>query len=290
VGRALCRQLAGGEHQVTVLSRRPEEVRDLPAGARAARWDGRSASGWEQLAEGADAIINLAGANLGEGRWSPERKQEIMASRLNSGHAVVEAVEKAGQKPEVVIQASAVGYYGPRGDEEVTEQTEAGEDFPAQVCIRWEASTRPVEAMGVRQTIIRSGLVLNREEGALPRMELPFKLFAGGPIGSGKQGFPWIHIEDEARAILWLVDQGGPGAYNLTSPRPISNADFAKAMGKAMSRPSFVPVPAFALKAMFGEMSGMLLTGQRAVPRRLLEEGFEFRYPDVDSALRNLYR
>jgi len=156
IGHALCRKLAGDGNQITILSRNPGKVRGLPAGVQVEKWDGRSSNGWGQLVEGADAVINLAGTNLGEGRWTAERKREIMDSRLNAGRAVVEAVSKAGSKPRVLIQASAVGYYGERGNEELTEQTGPGNDFPAQVCVKWEASTEPVEAMGVRRTIIRT--------------------------------------------------------------------------------------------------------------------------------------
>lgn len=290
IGRALCRQLAGGGHQVIILSRDPQRVKGFPQWVKVVKWDGRSPDGRGHLAGGADAIINLAGSNLADGRWTEERKRDIMQSRLNAGRAVVAAVYQAEHKPRVVIQSSAVGYYGPHGQEDVTEQTSPGDDFPAHVCVEWEASTQQVEAMGVRQTIIRTGLVLSRGGGALPRMELPFKLMAGGPIAGGKQGFPWIHIEDEARAILWLVEQGGSGPYNLTGPHPVTNAEFSKALGRAMGRPSLLPAPAFALKALFGEMSTMLLTGQCAMPCRLLEEGFQFRYPALDAALAELYK
>jgi hypothetical protein len=290
IGQALCRKLAGDKHQVTILSRNPDEVRGLPSGIEVERWDGRSSDGWGHRVEGADAIINLAGSNLGEGRWTEARKREIMDSRLNAGRAVVEAVSKAANKPRALIQASAVGYYGEHDNEELTEQTGPGSDFPARVCVEWEASTEPVDAMGVRRTIIRTGVVLSKRGGALPRMELPFKLFAGGPIGSGKQPFPWIHIEDEARAILWLVERGGAGPYNLAAPQVLTNAEFSKALGRAMGRPSIMPVPAFALKTLYGEMSIILLEGQRATPQRLLSEGFDFRYPEAEAALHDLYK
>jgi uncharacterized protein (TIGR01777 family) len=254
------------------------------------RWDGRTSAGWEKLAEGADAIINLAGENLSTGRWTEARKREIVQSRVNAGRAVVEAVSRASIKPRVVVQASAVGFYGPRGDEEVTEQAGPGDDFLARVCRQWEASTEPVEALGVRRVIARTGVVLSMEGGALPRMALPFRFFAGGQVGSGRQWFPWIHIEDEARAILWLVEHGRAGAYNLTAPDVTTNRKFSRVLGQAMGRPSAIPVPALALKALFGEMSTVLLEGQRAVPARLLAEGFQFRFPEVEGALHNLVR
>ncbi len=290
IGRALCKQLVGKGHEVTVLSRNPDRASGLAAGVQVIGWDGRSSRGWEHLVDGADAVINLAGANLADGRWTAARKREIMASRLNAGRAVVEAVGKARRKPRVVIQASAVGYYGSRTEAEVTEASGAGDDFPARVCVEWEASTEPVEAMGVRRAILRTGVVLSNEGGALPRMALPFKLFAGGPVGTGKQHFPWIHIEDEVRAIVWLVEQGGAGPYNLTGPHPLTSKEFSKSLGRAMGRPSVLPAPSFALKALFGEMSTILLDGQCAVPFRLLAEGFEFRSRDAETALRDLYK
>ena len=288
IGRTLCKHLAGEDHDVTILSRNTDQAHGLPAGVQVMQWDGRTSRGWEEPAEGADAIINLAGENLSAGRWTEACKREILESRLNAGRAVVEAVSRATVKPRVLVQASAVGYYGPRGEEEVTEQADPGSDFLARVCTQWEASTEPVEALGVRRVIARTGVVLSMEDGALPRMALPFRFFAGGPVGSGGQWFPWIHVEDEARAILWLIEQGMSGPYNLTAPDVATNAEFSRALGQAMGRPSAMPVPALALKALFGEMSAVLLEGQRAVPQRLLAEGFQFRYPEVEAALHNL--
>ena len=290
IGRALSKQLAGKGHEVTILSRNPDRATGLPVGVKVAPWDARSSHGWEHLAEGADAIINLAGANLADGRWTAARKREILESRLNAGRAVVEAVSKARQKPRVVVQASAVGYYGPRNEGEVTEESAAGNDFPARVCVEWEASTQAVEAMGVQRIVVRTGVVMSTEGGALPRMALPFKVFAGGPVGTGEQPFPWIHIEDEARAIIWLLERGVSGTYNLAGPQPLSNKEFSSSLGRAMGRPSALPVPSFALKALFGEMSTILLDGQRATPHRLLTEGFEFRYRKAETALRDLLK
>jgi uncharacterized protein (TIGR01777 family) len=297
VGRALTENLAADGHEVIVLSRSPQEVDSLPTLARAVGWDARTAAGWADLADGANAIVNLAGANLaGEGffpsRWTAERKRIIRDSRVNAGRAVVDAVQRAETKPGVVIQASGAGYYGQRGDEEVAEDGLPGLDYLAQLAAEdWEPSTTPVEEVGVRRAIVRSGAVLDADEGALPRLVLPFRLFVGGPMGSGKQWFPWIHIQDEVRAIRFLIDhEEASGAFNLTAPQPLTNADFARAIARAMGRPSWLPVPGFALKLAFGEVSAVLLTGQRAVPERLLAMGFEFRFPDADSALRDLLR
>lgn len=292
IGRALAADLAQDGHEVIVLSRSPERhTNRLPSGVRVERWDARTGGGWAHLADGANAIVNLAGENIAAGRWTPERKARIRESRLNAGRAVVEAVQAATNRPRVVVQASAVGYYGPCGDEEVTEDHPPGSDFLARVCVEWEASTAPVEELGVRRPILRTGIVLSAEGGALPRMLPPFKLGLGGRLGSGRQWFPWIHIRDEVRAIRFLLEQenaGGP--YNLTAPNPVTNAELTQALGRVLGRPALFPVPALALKLIFGEMATVLLDGQRAVPRRLLDAGFTFEFTDVQTALRDLLK
>ena len=291
IGRAVSANLASDGHEVIVLSRSPERATLLPDGVRAERWDARTAEGWSHLADGADAIVNLAGESIGAGRWTGERKRRILDSRLDAGLAVVQAVEQADQKPGVVIQASGIGYYGPRQGAEITEDEKPGQDWVAQVAVQWEASTAPVEEMGVRRAMIRTGVVLSRDDGAMPRMVLPFRLFVGGPLGSGKQWFPWIHIQDEARAIRFVIENGeAHGPFNMSSPNPVNNGQFGRALGRVMGRPSVMPTPGLALKMMFGEMSTLLLDGQRAVPRRLLDLGFEFHFPSVEGALKDLLR
>ncbi|MHB1161827.1 MAG: TIGR01777 family oxidoreductase, partial [Chloroflexota bacterium] len=260
-----------------------------PRGVRAERWDARTAAGWGQLADGADAIVNLAGESLAGGPWTEERKSRILQSRLNAGRAVLEAVEAAVQKPRVVVQASAVGYYGPRGDEEVTEETPPGGDFLARVCVEWEASTAPVEDMGVRRAVIRSSIVLSTRGGALPRLMMPYRLFVGGPLGSGRQWYSWIHIADEVAAIRFLLEnESARGPFNLAAPNPVTNARFSRQLGRALGRPSLVRTPAFALRLLLGEMATTVLEGQRVVPRRLQALGFAFRFPDLEAALRDL--
>ena len=291
IGRALTADLTADGHEVVILSRNPGRTGGLPAGARAAGWDGRTAAGWEAVADGADAIVNLAGESLATGRWTEERKRAIRDSRLFSGQAVVQAVEASVRKPGVVVQSSAVGYYGPRGDEDVLEDTPPGSDFLAGVCVEWEASTAPVEALGVRRVVIRTTPVLSLRDGALPRMVLPFRYFVGGPLGSGRQWFPWIHVADEAAAIRFLVEHPeASGPYNLTAPESLTNAQFSRILGRVMGRPSLIPTPAFALRLLFGEMATVLLDGQRAVPRRLQGLGFAFRFPDAESALKDLFK
>jgi len=282
-------------HEVMVLSRYPDRATGLPDSVKVQAWDGVSADGWWHVADGADAIVNLAGANLAgahflPSRWSERRKQLIRESRINAGCAVVEAVTKMSQKPSVVIQASGVGYYGFRGDEELGEEAPAGDDFGARLSHdEWEPSTEPVEALGVRRAIIRTGAVLAADEGALPRLMLPFRLFVGGYWGSGKQWLSWIHLEDEVRAIRFLIEsEQARGPFNLAAPGAVTNAEFGKALGKVMRRPYWFPIPGFALRWVFGEVTTVLLEGQRAVPNRLLELGFTFHFPDAGSALRDL--
>ncbi len=289
IGRALIANLTRDGNEVIILSRRPERIIGLPAGVSAKWWDGHTTEGWRSLVDGVDAIINLAGESISSGRWTKQRKRRILESRLNAGRAIVQAVEAAPRKPRVVIQASGVGYYGPCGDEEITEETPSGHDFLAQVAVEWEASTAPLETLGVRQVVIRTGVVLSTAGGALPRMLLPFRLFAGGRLGSGRQWFPWIHIADEVGAIRFLIENAtASGPFNLTAPAPLSNAEFSHLLGERLRRPAFMPTPTFALRLIFGKMATILLDGQRVIPRHLLQLGFTFQFPEAGSALRDL--
>jgi hypothetical protein len=297
IGRALAGSLASDGHEVIVLSRRPESAGGLLAGVRAERWDGRSAQGWGHLAEGAGAIVNLAGQSIaGEGllsilfrRWTPAVKERILTSRTDAGKAVVQAVAGAARKPGVVIQSSAVGYYGARRDDEIDEQTPGADDYMARVCAAWEESTAPVEGMGVRRVIIRSGVVLDAQGGILPLILLPFRLFVGGRLGSGQQWFPWIHLADEVAAIRFLIDNpNARGPFNLTAPQPLRNADLGRVVGRVLKRPSVFPLPALVLRLVLGEKSMLVLEGQRPMPRRLIGLGFTFRFPQAEAALRDL--
>jgi uncharacterized protein len=289
IGTALTRLLISNNHEIFILTRRPPNNTNLPAGVQQVQWDAATAGGWGHLVDGADAVINLAGEGIADGRWSEERKRRIYASRVNAGKAVMEAINAATTKPKVLIQSSAVGYYGPRHEEILAEDAAPGSDFLAQVCFDWEASTAEAERLGVRRAVIRSGVVLSNDGGAWPQIVLPFKLFAGGPIGSGKQYWPWIHIDDEAQAIHFLIDnENASGAFNLSAPAPLTNKEFAKTLGKVMGRPAVFPVPSAALKIAFGEMSTVLLDGQRAVPYHLQELGYSFKYPTAEAAFRDL--
>jgi hypothetical protein len=290
IGRPLADRLVKDGHEVVVLSRDPARVAGLPAKVTLAAWDGRTAAGWGHLADGAGAIVNLAGAGLSEGRWTEARKAAIRDSRVQAGQAVVEAVRAAAKRPGVLIQSSAVGFYGPRGDELVTEEAPGGQDFLAQVCRDWEAATAEVEALGSRRCVVRTGVVLSGAGGALPRMAMPFRFFAGGRVGNGRQWLSWIHMADAVGGIRHLIqvpDAGG--VFNLTAPYPLTSADFARALGKAMGRPSLLPVPGFALKLAFGEMSTVLLNGQRALPQRLEQVGYMFQFAHASTALADIY-
>ena len=290
IGLPLSNELVRHGYEVIILSRDPQAVPGLPAGARAVRWDGRSAQGWGELADGAQAIVNLAGATIARPPWTPAYKRRIVQSRVDAGRAVVEAVQAAARKPAVVVQASAVGVYGVRNGESIDERAQAGRDFLAQVCRQWEDSTAEVEALGVRRVVIRTGLVLSRQGGVLPLIALPFKLFVGGPLGNGRQYLPWIHIEDEVQAIRFLIeDAAAAGPFNLSAPRPVTNAEFSRALGRVLHRPALLPAPAFAMHLALGEMADLLLLGgQRAVPAGLQKLGYTFRHTEPQTALHEL--
>ncbi|MGH2581865.1 MAG: TIGR01777 family oxidoreductase [Anaerolineales bacterium] len=294
IGRALTDSLTKDGHEVIILSRAPEKVKDLPHNASAVKWDARTPEGWVDLVEGAEAIVNFAGASLkGEGfipgRWTRKRKELIRLSRINIGQAVSEAIGAAKRKPKVLLQASAVGYYGPRRSESIAESEPPGSDFLAQLCVEWEKSTAEVEGMGVRRVILRTGLPLTTKGGAFPLLVLPFHLFTGNWFGSGQQYYPWIHIDDHITALRFLIDNPkAKGAFNLSSPNPVTNREFARTLGKVMRRPVFLPIPRFALNLALGEVSTVVMDGQRMVPEKLLQSGFKFRFPELEPALRNL--
>lgn len=297
IGRALVKSMTADGYQVDILSRNPRQSGPMPETINFYEWDAATPDGWGHIVDGADAIVNLAGANIaGESflpaKWTRERKKAILESRIKAGEAVSAAVQAATIKPKVVIQASAVGYYGTHSaDVTITEQSPAGDDYLADVCQQWEASTAPVEAEDVRRAIIRTGVVLDQDEGSLPRLALPFKLFAGGPLGSGKQPFPWIHIDDEVNAIRFLIDNGeASGPFNLTGPQPLTNAEFARVLGRVLRRPAFFPTPGFAFRTAFGEVATIILEGQKALPTRLQELGFNFKYETAEAALTAIYR
>lgn len=290
IGRALVESLIAHEHRAVIVSRNPDRLTGLPDGVEAERWDAADAARFAEIATGADAIVHLAGESIASGRWTAERKRRIRDSRVRATTAVASALGQVENGPRVLLQGSAVGFYGPRGDEVVDEGAMPGSDFLAEVCRDWEAASAAVEERGVRRAILRTGVVLARDGGALPRMALPFKLFGGGPVGSGDQWLPWIHLADEVEAIRLLLESSqAAGPFNLTAPEPVTNRELAKALGRALGRPSFVPTPGFVLKLALGEMSTIVLDGQRAVPRALLDLGYAFRFERIADALADIY-
>jgi uncharacterized protein (TIGR01777 family) len=291
IGKSLCKHLAQAGYDVVALSRNPKKGSEsLPNQVKVASWDAKTSKGWADYADGAYAIISLAGENIGSGRWTPGKKRRILESRLNAGKAVVEAIKKVGNKPKVLIQASGIGIYGNRDDEILDEFSRPGSRFLTEVAKQWEGSTKKVESFGVRHVIIRTGVVLGADGGFLSRVILPFRLFVGGRLGSGNQWIPWIHLDDEVRAICFLMErQNLQGAFNLTAPNPLISKDFFNLLGKTIKRPSWLPVPGFLLSLLLGERAReLILSGQRAMPKRLLESGYDFLYPDAKSALREI--
>ncbi|MBI3159937.1 MAG: TIGR01777 family protein [Chloroflexi bacterium] len=294
LGSTLGRDLAKDGHEVVALSRSPEKARNLPDGVRAVGWDGRTVGEWAGELEGATAVVNLAGYRLAAAnpltmRWTKVRRQRIIQSREDAGRVLAEAVRQAASKPKVFVQCSAVGFYGVLGDEEVDETAPPGNDFLARVCQRWEASSKPVEEAGVRRVVVRIGVVLANGNAAFDLQKLPIALFVGGPIGSGRQVLPWIHIDDVVGAIRFLIDSPAQqGAFNLTAPAPVASREFGRMLARLMRRPYWFPVPAFMLKLALGEVSTVVLDGQRAVPARLQAAGYPFRFAALESALLDL--
>lgn len=283
VGAALVPALSG-RGEVIALTRGEKGV----AGARTVRWNPSAPGAWQDEVASSDVIINLAGASIGAGRWTSERKAQLVSSRLESTAAIVDVLAKNSRADRTLINASAVGYYGSRGDEVLTEESSGGSDFLADLCKRWEAAAMKAEG-SARVVIPRLGVVLGPGGGALPQMLLPFRLFAGGPIGSGAQWMSWIDRRDLTSIILWFIDlNNARGVYNASSPEPVTNREFAKTAGSVLSRPSFFPVPAVALRLGLGEMAdALLLASQRAAPRRLVEDGFEFRHAALEQTLQS---
>lgn len=293
LGSALAKQMALSGYDVVLLSRNPARVRQLEQGIRVERWDGRTAGGWGSLVNANTAIVNLAGESIGVPPfpWTAAKKQRILHSRIDAGRAIAEAVQLAQHKPRVVIQSSGVNYYGLHEDELLTEDARPGTDFLARVAIEWENATAPVESYGVRRAIIRIGLVLSRYGGVLPYMALPFRLYAGGPIGSGMQYISWIHLADEIGAIQFLIENpSAKGTFNLAAFNSVTNAEFGRALAHALKRPYYFPIPGFAMRLVFGELAELLLLGGlRAVPRRLDQLGYQWQFTDVQTALADVY-
>lgn len=245
---------------------------------------------WQDALSGCDAVVNLAGEPIGEGRWTPERKQEILNSRQLGTQKIVEAIAKSNPKPSVLVNASAIGYYGTSETATFDENSPSGNDFLAQVCQAWEAEATKVIDAGVRLVILRFGIVLGTG-GALGKMITPFKLFAGGPIGSGRQWFSWIHVDDIVNLILQTLNKPElQGVYNATAPNPVRMSELSQTMGQVMNRPSWLPVPSFAIEALLGDGAIVVLEGQKVEPKKTLEAGFEYLYPNLKPALAQIIK
>jgi uncharacterized protein (TIGR01777 family) len=284
VGQALCPQLAAAGHEVVILSRQAKPR--LPRGAS------RFATHVDELdARTFGGIVNLAGAPIGDARWTPERRRLLVESRVETTARLVEWLQDARPRPQVLVSASAVGYYGEQGDRVVTEDTAPTPGFTYELCAAWEREAERAGDFGARVCRVRLGVVLDRDGGALTKMLPAFRLGAGGRLGSGRHWFPWIHREDVVAIFQWLLENDlARGAYNASAPQPVTNAEFTRALARALRRPAVLPMPAAALKLLFGEMSELLLMSDRMVPQRLLDEGFRFRYPELDAALATIFR
>ena len=287
LGGPIVQRLVGRGDDVAVLTRNPAHVR----AGRALEWDARSQGAWSAEAASADVVINLAGENIGEGRWTAERKKRMISSRLDATGAIVEALRRDPARARTLVSASAVGFYGNRGEEVLDESSPRGTGFLAELVERWEAAAREAESLA-RLVILRFGVVLAPDGGALKKMMLPFKLGVGGPVGDGRQWMSWLERADAVRIVEWAIDHtAASGIYNATSPQPVSNREFASALGRALHRPAVMPAPAFALRLAFGEIAEeVLLAGQRVVPVRASAEGFAFERPSIDAALAALLR
>jgi uncharacterized protein len=283
LGTALAARLHHEGHTVASLTRRPTLPTDV-------EWDPAAPGGpWSGVVGAADVVVNLAGESIAGRRWTEARKKALVESRLRATRALAAAIAAAPEAPRAFLSGSGIGIYGPHGDESVTEETPPGNDFLARLCVAWEREATAV-ADRTRVVLLRTGVVLAREGGALPQMALPFHFFAGGPIGSGRQYVPWIHVDDWVEMARWaMMADAVAGALNVTAPNPVTNRELAQAIGHALRRPALLPAPAFALRLAVGELADALLTGQRVMPAKAQALGFTFRYPDVDSALRALY-
>jgi uncharacterized protein (TIGR01777 family) len=291
IGRALVTELrARGEHVVALSRDEQRARRQLGAEVEVVTWaDPLSMPLPEAALAGSDSVIHLLGEPIAQ-RWSDDVKRRIRDSRVLGTRNVVAGLLKVAeaQRPKILVSQSAVGYYGPRGEEELTEAAPPGNDFVAEVVEAWEAEAQAAEDMGLRVVLTRTGVVLDAHGGALAKMLPPFRAGIGGPVGSGRQYLPWIHLDDVVGALLFCLDHDtASGPVNLSAPRPVTNRDFSRALGRALHRPAFMPVPPVALKLLYGEMAEIVLEGQRAVPARLLELGYGFRHPDLDAALRD---
>lgn len=286
IGKSLIDELLRDRHELYLLTRHSSKVNPR-TGLSILQWDGKTQGAWAQTASGVDAVINLSGAGIAEKRWTPARKKVLESSRIDSTRALVTFMHNSPKRPSVFLNASAVGYYGNVPDGNVPENAPHGKDFLSDLCKQWEDEAKKAVSLGIRTVLLRTGIVLEQGGGALAKMVFPFQIFAGGPLGSGKQWLPWIHREDEVGAILFaLKNQNISGPVNLTAPHPVTMEEFCTSLGKVLHRPSWAPVPSFALHLLLGEMADMLLGGQKAVPQKLSTAGYSFKFPELEPALK----
>jgi uncharacterized protein (TIGR01777 family) len=288
LGTALRARLRSAGFSPVLLSRRATSDGPDPS----IQWQPDGTVGaWARALEGAAAVVNLAGESIAGRRWTPARKRAILDSRVTATRSLATAIAASTAPPPVFLSASGIGYYGPHGDDNVTEQTPVGADFLAGVCAQWEQEAEAARSAGVRVVTLRTGLVLDRRGGALPEMLPPFRFGVGGPLGSGRQFWPWIHVDDWVSLVLFALESDTiDGPVNLTAPAPVTNREFAATLGRVLRRPAFVPAPAFALRIILGEMTDALVTGQRALPQKALDAGFTFRFTGLEPALQDLLR
>ncbi|MBG3079991.1 TIGR01777 family protein [Proteus mirabilis] len=285
IGKALVCELALSNNDITVLSRSPQKVYSHFC---------NEITCWTQLSDKQnlnefDAVINLAGEPIADNRWTPAQKQKLINSRCDLTQKLVELIKASDSPPSVFISGSAVGFYGDQGDLQVTEQTPANPEFTHELCAKWESIALEAQTPLTRVCLLRTGIVLSTLGGALPKMSKPFKLGLGGKLGSGKQYMPWIHIDDMVSAIIFLLNtQDAKGAFNLTAPNPVQNKEFTRLLGKAFNRPALMTVPESVLRLVMGESATLVLGGQQAIPEKLLNAGFEFRYPQLEEALKDI--
>src|ERR1043166_1709719 len=281
IGSALQKSFADKGYEMLLASR------NEPTDDQHIQWSVENGLGEPEKLEGIDAVVHLAGESVNGLRWTDEKKKAIRDSRVIGTRNVVDAISHLKNKPKVLVAASAIGFYGERGDEEVTESSAAGDDFLAEVSKAWESESRRAEDAGIRTVLLRTGIVLSKDGGALGTMLTPFKLGVGGVIGSGKQWMSWISIDDHVAVINYAIENENiRGAVNSVSPNPVTNQEFTKTMGEVLYRPTFLPLPEFAVSMVFGEMGdALLLTSTKVIPKRLQESGFEFKYPDLKPAL-----
>jgi uncharacterized protein (TIGR01777 family) len=283
LGTAITKSLVNDNHEVLVLTRH------TPKRPNQFQWDGITSNGWGHLVNEVDAVLNLTGFGLEHWPWTKHQKQKFIDSRVIPGRALVSAIQNASRRPRVFLQASGINYYGLRGTDIADESTLPADDFLAQIPVKSEAATQPVEELGVRRVITRNAVVLARRGGLFPLLALPTRLFFGGKFGDGKQAMPWIHATDHTNAIRFLLEnENASGPYNLIAPVPVSNAEFMRTVAEALHRPYWFHIPEFLLKITLGEMRFLLIEGRYAQPKRLIELGFQFRFGNLEHAMEDL--